>query len=130
MGSRTLSPADDPLGYTIIGGAIEVHRLLGPGMLEASYELCLARELELRGLQVRSQLLLPLRYKGVALGAGYRIDLLVNDSIIVEIKAVEHLHPIVSAQVLTYMKLSAIPVGLICNFNVELMKDGIRRLVL
>jgi len=103
---------------------------MGPGLLESMYERCLTRELELRGLKVRRQVDLPLHYKGVDLNAGYRIDLIVNDAVIVEVKAVEQLHPVVAAQVLTCMKLSRMSVGLICNFHVELMKDGIRRLVL
>lgn len=105
-----------------------MHRCLGPGLFESAYETCLAYELALRGLTVERQVLIPLCYKGVELDAGYRIDLIVNRAVIVEVKAAERLHPVVSAQVLTYMKLSGIPVGLICNFHVELLKDGIRRL--
>lgn len=120
----------DPLTEDIIGGAIDVHKSLGPGALESSYESCLAFELGLRGLEVQRQVYLPLRYKGFELDAGYRIDLIVEGSVIVEVKAVEILHPICTAQLLTYMKLSGIPVGLLCNFHVELMKDGIRRLEL
>ena len=130
MEAERRSPSSDPLTREIIGGAIDVHRLLGCGLLESSYESCLAHELGLRGLAVRRQVILPLRYKEIDLDAGYRIDLVVNDSVIVEVKAVEHLHPIFSAQVLTYMKLSGMRVGLLFNFHVELMKDGIRRLQL
>ena len=103
---------------------------MGPGLLESTYERCLARELELRGLKIRRQIGLPLHYKGIDLDVGYRIDMVVDDTVIIEVKAVEQLHPVVAAQVLTYMKLSRISVGLICNCHVELMKDGIRRLVL
>ena len=130
MDNLRASPADDALTHDVIGAAIEVHRWLGPGLLESSYEACLARELGLRGHTVERQVALPLHYKGVDLDAGYRIDLVVDRSVLLEIKAVEHLHPVISAQVLTYLKLSGLGTGLICNFHVELMKDGIRRLVL
>ncbi|NUO62622.1 MAG: GxxExxY protein [Gemmatimonadaceae bacterium] len=125
-----MSPVDDALTEEIIGGGIEVHKFLGPGALESSYENCLAFELGLRGLEVQRQVYLPLRYKGFDIDAGYRIDLIVEGQVIVEVKAVEHLHPICTAQLLTYMKLSGISVGLLCNCHVELMKDGIRRLEL
>ena len=124
------SPSDDPLTREIIGGGIEVHRVLGPGLLESSYELCLAHELGLRGLTVERQVAVPLYYKGIELEAGYRIDLLVDGKVIVEVKAVERLHPIVTAQVLTYMKLSNTSVGLILNFHSALLRDGVQRLVL
>lgn len=130
MDTQRVSPADDALTGEIIGGAIEVHRFIGCGALESSYESCLAFELGLRGLAVQQQVYLPLRYKGFELDAGYRIDLIVEGKVIIEVKAVEHMHPIFTAQLLTYMKLTTIPVGLLCNFHVELMKDGIRRLEL
>jgi GxxExxY protein len=125
-----IPPAEDQLTREIIGAAIEVHRVLGIGLYESAYEACLVHELGLRGFDVRRQVEQPLTYKGADLKAGYRIDLIVNHEVIVEVKAVEHLHPICSAQILTYMRLSSIPVGLLCNFHVELMKDGIRRFVL
>jgi len=114
----------------IIGAMIEVHRLLGPGLLESAYERCVCRELELRGLPFDAQKPLPLEYKGVKLDCGYRLDLLVAGRVIVEIKAVEQLAPIHEAQLLTYMRLAQVRVGLLVNFNVPVLKDGIRRLVL
>ena len=130
MTSPRVSPVDDAFTHEIIAGAIDVHRCLGPGLFESAYETCLAYELALRGLTVERQVLVPLSYKGVQLDAAYRIDLIVNRATIIEVKATERLHPVVSAQVLTYMKRSGIPVGLICNFHVGLLKDGIRRLSL
>ena len=112
----------------IIGAAIEVHRTLGPGLLESAYEACLVFELIQRGFQVERQKTLPLIYKGVNVDAGYRLDLLVNDLVIVEIKAVEKLAPIHTAQLLSYLRLSERKVGLLINFNVKLLKHGIKRL--
>jgi GxxExxY protein len=113
----------------IIGAAMEVHRALGPGLLESAYEACLVYELAQRGLRVEQQKPMPLVYKGVQLDCGYRLDLLVEDTVIIEIKAVEELHPIHEAQLVSYLKLSGCPVGLLINFNVRLLKDGIRRFV-
>jgi GxxExxY protein len=113
----------------IIGAAIEVHRQLGPGLLESSYQACLARELELRGVSFEYEKPLPLEYKGVRLDCGYRIDLLVAGSVVVEIKSVESLAPIHEAQLLTYLKLTGVKVGLLINFNEVVLKSGIRRLV-
>lgn len=113
----------------IIGGAIEVHRALGPGLLESAYEECLAIELDARGLAVARQVLLPVVYKGKRLDAGYRIDLMLNDLVIVELKAVQRLEPIHEAQLLTYLKLAGKRYGLLFNFSVPVLKDGIRRLV-
>jgi len=113
----------------IIGAAIEVHRELGPGLLESSYEICLARELELRGISFDFELPLPLEYKGVRLDCGYRLDLLVAGAVIVEVKSVEKLAPIHDAQVLTYLKLTGVKVGLLINFNVVVLKAGLKRLV-
>lgn len=112
----------------IIGAAIEVHKSLGPGLLESAYEACLAYELEKRGIQVEQQKALPLAYKEVRLDCGYRLDLLVENTVIVEIKAVDELAPIHSAQLLTYLRLSGCKVGLLINFNVPVLKQGIRRL--
>lgn len=114
----------------IIGSAIEVHRALGPGLLESAYEECLCRELGLRGVPFKRQLPLPVEYKGVRLDCGYRLDLLVADSVVVEIKAVADLLPIHEAQLLTYLKLGGWKVGLLVNFNVPVLKRGIRRRVL
>jgi len=113
----------------IIGAAIEVHRQLGPGLLESTYQACLCHELELRGILYECQKPLPLEYKGIKLECGYRIDLLVADSVIVEIKSVEALAPIHEAQLLTYLKLTGIKIGFLLNFNVVVLKNGIRRLV-
>ncbi len=113
----------------IIGAAIEVHRELGPGLLESSYEICLARELELRGISSDFELPLPLEYKGVRLDCGYRLDLLVAGAVIVEVKSVENLAPIHDAQLLTYLKLTGLKVGLLINFNVVVLKAGLKRLV-
>ncbi len=113
----------------IIGAAIEVHRQLGPGLLETTYQACSSRELELRGISFEYEKPLPLEYKGVRLDCGYRIDLLVAGLVIVEIKSVEALAPIHEAQLLTYLKLTGVKVGLLINFNVVVLKSGIRRLV-
>ena len=113
----------------IIGAAIEVHRQLGPGLLESTYAACLCRELELRNIGFECQKPLPLEYKGVRLDCGYRLDLLVAGLVIVEIKSVEALAPIHEAQLLTYLKLTEVKIGLLINFNVVVLKSGIRRLV-
>ena len=113
----------------IIDSAIKVHSVLGPGLLEGAYEACLRHELTVRGLKVQSQPSLPVEYDGIMVDAGYRLDLLVEDVVIVELKSVERLAPIHEAQMLTYLKLSRKKVGLLLNFNVVQMKDGIRRMV-
>ena len=117
----------DPLTAKVIGCAIEVHRFLGPGLLESTYEQCLARELGLHGVAFRLQVPLPVEYKGIRLDCGYRIDVLVEEQLILELKAVEETKGIHTAQLLTYMKLAAIHTGLLINFNVDLLKDGIKR---
>ena len=113
----------------IIGAAIEVHRDLGPGLLESAYETCLAFELVERGLKVEQQKPLPVVYREVKLDCGYRLDLLVEEAVIVEVKAVDRLAPIHKAQLLSYLRLSGCKVGLLINFNVKVLKDGIRRVV-
>ncbi len=120
---------DQQITGEIIGAAIEVHRELGPGLLESSYEICLARELELRGISFDFEKPLPLEYKGVRLDCGYRLDLLVAGAVIVEVKSVEKLAPIHDAQLLTYLKLTGVKVGLLINFNVVVLKAGLKRLV-
>lgn len=120
---------EERLTREIIGAAIEVHRELGPGLLESSYEVCLSRELELRGISFEFEKPLPLEYKGVRLDCGYRLDLLVAGVVIVEVKSVEALAPIHEAQLLTYLKLTGVKVGLLINFNVVVLKAGLRRLV-
>ena len=119
----------EQLTGAIIAAAIEVHREVGPGVLESAYEECLCHELTLRGLKFRRQVALPLNYKGVHLDCGYRIDLIVEDTVLLELKAVEKLLPIHEAQLLTYLKLAKLKVGLLINFNVALLKDGIIRRV-
>jgi GxxExxY protein len=114
----------------VIGAGIEVHRALGPGLLESAYEECLCHELGLRGIHFERQKPLPVAFKGVTLDCGYRLDLLVSNSVVVEIKAVETFLPIHEAQLLTYLKLGGWKLGLLVNFNVPLLKDGIRRIVL
>jgi GxxExxY protein len=114
----------------IIGAAIEVHRSLGPGLLESSYDSCLAFELADRGLRVKRQQQLPLVYKGRTLDIGYRLDLLVEQLVVVEVKAIERLEPVHSAQVLSYLRLSGCKVGLLINFNAKwLTQDGMKRIV-
>jgi GxxExxY protein len=117
----------DPLTAKVIGCAIEVHRLLGPGLLESTYEQCLMRELGLQEIECRQQVILPVEYKKVQIDCGYRIDILVEDRLILEIKAVQSIVGIHEAQLLTYMKLAEIPTGLLINFNVQLLKNGITR---
>ncbi len=114
----------------IIGAAMEVHRALGPGLLESAYEECLAREFELRHMSFERQVALPLEYKGVHLDCGYRLDFVVANLVVAELKAVDGIHPIHEAQLLTYLRLSKHKLGLIINFNEPLLKDGIRRRVL
>ena len=121
---------EEQLTEVIIAAAIEVHREMGPGLLESSYRQCLCRELSLRGIPFQCEVKLPITYKGMKVDAGYRIDILVADAVIVEIKAIEKLLPVHQAQLLTYMKLSGIRVGLLINFNVELLKHGLVRRVL
>jgi GxxExxY protein len=120
----------DELSRSVIGCAIEVHRTLGPGLLESTYRQCLASELSHAQIRFQMELPLPVRYKDVQLDCGYRIDLLVSGDLIVEVKAVEMLLPIHEAQILTYMRLAKIPIGLLMNFNVTKLQNGIKRFVL
>jgi len=120
----------DKITEQIIGAAIEVHKALGPGLLESAYEECLCCELSLRGIQFERQRPLPVQYKGTKLDCGYRIDLLVAGTVVVEIKAVEMITPIHEAQLLTYLKLGHWKLGLLINFNVPILKNGIRRRIL
>ncbi|WP_082765220.1 MULTISPECIES: GxxExxY protein [unclassified Phenylobacterium] len=123
------SAAADVVARQIVDAGLKVHRALGPGLLESVYEACLVHELGLRGLAVRRQVPQPLRYEGLRLDAGYRLDLLVEDLVIVEVKAVEALSRLHEAQLITYLKLSGLRLGLLVNFNVVLFKDGVRRLL-
>ncbi len=115
---------------SVIGCALRVHRALGPGLLERTYATCLAHDLALNGIAFRREVTLPVRYRGETLESGYRVDLLIGNEVIVETKAVEMLLPLHEAQLQTYLKLSGVRVGLLVNFNVRLLKDGLRRIVL
>ncbi|MGE5206721.1 MAG: GxxExxY protein [Chlamydiota bacterium] len=123
------APRINEITRTIIGAAMKVHSALGPGLLESAYEACLLFELHDAGLKAESQVPLPVIYKGVRIDLGYRLDLVVEDSVIVELKTVEAIEPVHQAQLLSYLKLSGKHVGLIINFNVVHLKDGIKRLV-
>jgi GxxExxY protein len=120
---------DDPLTRKIIGAAIEVHRRLGPGLLESTYETCLCYEMNLLGLQVKRQIPIPSVYREAKLDSGYRIDMIVEDEVIVEIKSVASLLPVHEAQLLSYLKHNGGGRGLLINFNVKLLKAGIKRLI-
>jgi GxxExxY protein len=121
--------SENEISSQIIGAAIEVHKHLGPGLLESSYEACLLFELRKRGVNVKSQVALPISYKGVQLEAGYRIDILVEEKVIIEIKTVEDFADIHLAQILTYLKLSKLKLGLLINFNSVKLVDGLKRVV-
>jgi len=118
------------LSNRVIGCAIEVHKELGPGLLESTYEQCLAHELSLNGIGFKTQQPLPVTYKGLCLDCGYRVDILVEDQIIVELKSVDQLKPIHEAQLLTYMKLANIKQGFVINFNTQRLKQGLKSFVL
>ncbi|MEO8575033.1 MAG: GxxExxY protein [Pyrinomonadaceae bacterium] len=113
----------------IIEFSIKVHKTLGPGMLEGAYEICVMHELVQHGFNVERQKKLPIVYDGVRLDAGYRIDLLVNNSVIVEVKAVERLHPVHEAQLLSYLRMTNVRLGLLINFNMKMLRDGVKRVV-
>jgi GxxExxY protein len=125
-----IPPEIDGMARQVVDAAFAVHKTLGPGLLESVYEICLAHELGKRNLAIERQVALPVNYDGVRLDAGFRIDLVVNRCLIVELKTVEELLPIHQAQTLTYLKLSGKRLALLINFNVPLIKDGIRRIVL
>ena|SRR5690606_195827 len=120
---------ENELSSKIIGACIEVHKQLGPGLLESTYEVCLAHELRLFGLDVKQQISLPVVYKGIKLNAGYRIDMIVEDKVIIEIKSIDALAPIHTAQILTYLKLKDLKLGLLINFNTVRLVDGLKRIV-
>jgi len=119
----------DPLSHQVIGCALEVHHALGPGLLESTYQQCLAHELALQGIGFKIEHPLPVEYKGTRLDCGFRVDLLVEEELIVELKSVKRILGIHEAQLLTYMKLAHVKIGLLINFNVKLLKDGIQRFV-
>ena len=120
----------DPLTHSIIGAAIAVHRQLGPGLLESIYHRCMMLELQVRGITFESEVLIPISYRNAILDTGLRLDLLVAGKIIVELKSVEKVLPVHESQILTFMSLAEIPIGLLINFNTNLLKDGITRRVL
>ena len=119
----------DELSNRVIGCALEVHRELGPGLLESAYEQCLAHELKLNGIDFELQHPLPVKYRDVRLDCGYRVDVLVEDKLIIELKSVEQIKAIHQAQLLTYMRLAGVKIGLLINFNVTKLKNGIKRFV-
>jgi GxxExxY protein len=125
-----IKQAPHDLTGEVIGAAIEVHRILGPGLLESVYEECLCKEFELRGLSFERQKSLPVLYKGIEIDCGYRLDVVVNNEVILELKSCSSLEPIHEAQLLTYLRLTGIKIGLLINFNVPTLKDGIKRLVI
>ena len=125
-----LPPELGLISGAVVDAAFRVHKTLGPGLLESVYELCLRRELLRRGVAFQSQLSLPVRYEGIQIESGLRVDMIVDGRVIVELKAVEVMHPIHTAQLLTYLKLTGLRVGLLINFNVPLIREGIRRIVL
>lgn len=127
---QAISAETDVVGRAVVDAGLKVHRALGPGLLEFAYEHCLAHELNARGLAVRRQVALPILFDGIQIEAGYRLDLLVNNLVIVEVKAVDALAPLHEAQLLTYLKLSGLRLGYLMNFNVRLLKQGLRRLAL
>ena len=127
---QEISAELDSLARRIVDAGLKVHRALGPGLLEAVYEQCLARELELRGVATRRQVILPVTYEGLTLEVGYRLDLLVADQIVVEVKSVETLTRLHEAQALTYLRLANKRLAFLMNFNVVLFKQGVRRIVL
>ena len=128
-GTKNTKAESDRLSHEILRAAVEVHRTIGPGLLESAYEECVAYELSQRGLSFKRQLGLPLRYKAVSLDCGYRLDFLVEGLVVVKLKAVDHLLPIHEAQVLTYLRMSSLWLGLLLNFNARVLQSGIRRLV-
>jgi GxxExxY protein len=129
QGRRRPPTEFDVVGHQIVDAAIKVHRLLGPGLLESTYEHCLAHELHQRGLAVERQVALPIEFDGLQLDAGYRLDLLVARGVIIEVKAVEALSRLHEAQLLTYLKLSGFRLGYLMNFNSVRLRDGLRRFV-
>jgi len=120
---------EDEISSAVIGAAIEVHKTLGPGLLESIYQKCLAKELSLAGLEFREEVTLPLNYKGTNFEAAFRLDMLVADKVILELKAVETILPVHEAQLLSYLRLTGYKLGLLINFNVPVLRSGVRRVV-
>jgi GxxExxY protein len=125
-----MNPHTDSVTHEIIGSAIDVHRHLGPGLLESAYRECLCHELRLRRIEFRREFNLPVEYKGIKLDCGYRVDVLVADLVVVELKAIQVIAAVHEAQLLTYLRLGGWKIGLLINFNVPVLKDGIRRRLL
>lgn len=121
--------AEEEIGHALIGAAIKVHSVLGPGLLESAYEACLLYEIEKLGLRARRQVSIPIRYEELSIDNGYRIDLLVGDCVVVELKAIEQILPVHRGQLLSYLRLGGFRLGYLLNFNVPLLRDGITRLV-
>lgn len=119
----------EQLAEIVVDCGFQVHKALGPGLLESAYEACMAHELSLRSIRFKTQVPLPVVYKNVTIDAGYRIDLLIEDKIIIELKAVEKMNPLYEAQIITYLKMTGIPLGFLMNFNTLYFKDGIKRIV-
>ena len=130
LNHRDTETQRDPLSEQVIGLAIEVHRFLGPGLLESVYEACLCHELHINKIPFNRQVSVPVVYKGVKLDCGYRLDLVVRDALVVELKTLERILPVHQAQLLTYLKLSGFQNGLILNFHVPVLKNGIKRLTI
>ncbi|HKI60510.1 MAG TPA: GxxExxY protein [Mariprofundaceae bacterium] len=130
MNHRDAEAQRDALTENVIGAAIEVHKQLGPGLLESAYQICLCHELKLKNIGYKSEVSLPVEYKGIKLDCGYRMDLVVENQLIVELKTAERILPVHEAQLLTYMKLSNIGKGLLLNFHTPVLKQGIKRMVL
>ena len=130
MNHRDTEAQRDLLTERVIGAAIEVHRELGPGLLESAYQICLCHELKLKNIGYKSEVSLPVEYKGIKLDCGYRMDLVVENQLIVELKTAERILPVHEAQLLTYMKLANIGKGLLLNFHAPVLKQGIKRMVL
>jgi len=124
-----ISPRTEEVTKIILDAAFKVHTALGPGLLESVYETCLAHELKLNGLKVESQVSLPIQYEGITVDSGLRLDMLVENCVVVEVKAVENIIPLFHAQVLTYLKLTNMRIGLLINFNTIHLRDGIKRLI-
>lgn len=124
-----IPPETERVASEIVDAALKVHKTLGPGLLESVYETCLAFELEKRGLSIKKQLALPIIYEDIKLDAGLRLDLLVENCVIIELKAVENINSLFEAQLLTYLKLSGVRLGFLINFNVPLIKQGIKRII-
>jgi len=120
---------ENEIGHAVISSAMKVHSAVGPGLLESAYELCLAHELAGRGLKVRNQVQIPIRFEDLTIDNGYRVDLLVNNQVIVELKAIETVLPVHRGQLLSYLRLGGFKLGYLLNFNVAHMRDGVTRMV-